>query len=283
MFPLFRSLERDSGSAATLPQVWQAFKANGIRFHPGEVSMWVGPPGAGKSTAALNYILKAKRPTLYVSMDMGPMLVSRRVIAIETDQTLDKVREDMETDEGPARYSGVLQAVDHLYVTYPTRPDADSIAKSVMAFQEIHGLPPEILVIDNLMNLSSNAKDEWTGLRELAQVFHYIAVELSITVLLLHHINMGGLDLSYPAPENAIKGQISELPATILSFAKREALLLCTAVKNRHGKADHTGRNFFQLAYDEPKQIITDYIPPPPEPPKPKWVIQPSHDWGIKD
>lgn len=254
--------------------------------------MWVGPPGAGKSTLALNYVLKAKIPTLYVSMDMRPRLVTNRVCAIETNTPVSQVAQEMDTEEGMRKYAEVLQGIDHLYVTFPARPDADGVAKSLMAFQEMHGVPPPLLVIDNLMNMNSGAKDEWTGLRDLSQVFHYFATELDIAVNVLHHINLGGLDLSYPAPENAIKGQISELPATILSFAKRPALLLGCAVKNRHGKADHSGRDYWQLSYDEDRQIISDYVPEPvqaqPQPQR-SWNVKPvaeKPDWfarGVKD
>lgn len=287
MYKLFRSLDRESKKGGALPSVWPSFAEHGIKFFPSDLVMWAGPPGAGKSAAALNYALKAKLPTLYVSLDMGPRLVANRICAISTGDTVDQVEEAMRTPEGEARYRRVLEDVDHLYVTYPSRPTPEGIAKAQMAFMEIHGVPSSLMVIDNLMNMNSGAKDEWSGLRELSQAFHYFATELGITVLLLHHINVGGIDLSYPAPENYIKGQVSELPASIISFAKQEGKLLASAVKNRHGPADHTGKRYFTLGYDQTRQIISEYVPEVVKKPA-EWSIKKPpasgwHDWGIKD
>jgi len=279
MYKLFRSLEGDSADGSALPSVWPTFDRAGIRFYPGDLVQWVGPPGAGKSTAALNYALAAKVPTLYISMDMGPRLVANRVCAILTGDTTEKVSADILTEAGADRYSSVLQGVDHLYVDYPSRPTPEEIAKLQMAFQEIHGIPSQLMVVDNLMNMNSGQENEWAGFRDLSQAFHYIATELGIVVLLLHHINLGGLDLSYPAPLTSIKGQVSELPATILSFAKREGSLLYCAIKNRHGKSDPSGRSFQSLNYDEARQIISEPIPEAPKRPRTWTVAPPREDW----
>lgn len=217
--------------------------------------MIAGPPGAGKSALALNCAVKARVPTLYISCDMGPAAFVSRVAAIASGATT------AETREHPEKYQDVIEQVDHLYVTYPSRPSADDIARAQMAFIEVHGVPSDLMVIDNLMNLHSGAGDEWTGLRDLSQVMHYLANELQICVLVLHHINMGGLDLSYPAPLNYIKGQVTELPAVVLTGAKGEEALRVAAVKNRHGRADSSGKSYFSLDYDEERQILSD--PPP--------------------
>lgn len=230
----------------------------GINLIPGEVAMFAGPPGAGKSAIALNMAVKMEVPTLYVSCDMGPKAVARRVVAIKTNNSVNKVAAEWETPEGEEKNNSILQSVDHLYMTYPSRPSAESIARSQMAFMEMHGRPSDLMVIDNLMNLNAGAKDEYTGLRDLSQVFHYLATELQICVLLLHHVNLGGIDLSLPAPLNFIKGQVTELPALVVTFAKKEGELRGSPVKNRHGKSDSSGKTFFTLDYDEEKQILSD-------------------------
>lgn len=262
MYKLFRSLSRDSGdSGSALPYVWSTLKASGVSLFPGEMAMWAGPPGAGKSTAAINYALAAKVPTLYVAMDMPSRLMAARVGSILTKTPYRRVSEELSTSEGREKYGQILQGLDHLYVTYPSRPDAEGVARAQMAFQEIHGVPSTLMVIDNLMNMSTAAKDEYTGFRELSQVLHYFATELGIAVLLLHHINLGGIDVTAPVPLNYVKGQVSELPAHIITWAKRESHLLGCAVKNRHGKADPSGKTVFSLDYDEERQIISDPIP----------------------
>lgn len=243
--------------------------------------MIASAPGTGKSSLALNYAVKAKIPTLYVSCDMGRGLVSRRVAAILTGTPVNQVRSEMDTEEGRQKYLDVLSDVEHLYASYPSRPNAEGLVTQLLAFQEFYGLPPELLILDNLMNLNSGQESEWTGLRDLCQVLHWMATEYQICVLALHHLNLGGLDLESPAPINFIKGQVTELPGLVLTLAKG---LKVAAVKNRNGRADSTGKTFFYLDHDEEKQIITDPIPK--EAPQRIIAKRETPDWfarGVKD
>lgn len=261
MHALFRSLDRDDGvSGVALPQVWQAFTGAKVKMFPGDLIMWAGPPGSGKSTLALNYMIAAKVPTLYISSDMPPFLVSKRMCSIATQTDQDIVEEELKTPEGRLKYSRVLQDLSHIYVDYPARPDAESIARSQMAFMEIHGTPSPLMIVDNLMNLDSGNDNEWAGLRELSQVLKYFVNELQITIIVLHHTTLSGYS-GYPGPESSIMGKVVELPATILTIASRPGEMLIAPVKNRHGPADDSGKTYVPLAFDGPTQVISDKKP----------------------
>lgn len=252
---------------------------------PGDFCMWVGPPGAGKSSAALNYAIRSRVPTLYVSMDMGRKMISARVVSIHTGVPYSQVAEELDTPEGVDKYRPVLREVDHLYVTYPSRPTLDGLAKAQMAFMEVHGLPSDLMIVDNLMNMDSGMENENQGFRELCQGLHYFATQLQICVLALHHINIGGVNLELPASMGHVKGQVSELPASIITYAHPEGQMLGCPVKNRHGKADPTGRDYFTLSYDEVTQKICEYVPPIQVRQSQGWNITPP-DWlarGVKD
>ena len=230
--------------------------------------MLAGPPGAGKSTLALNYVLRAEVDTLYISSDMPSNLVIKRLLAMKTEQPMDVIDEELKTDQGYAKYSKVIRSIDHLYMDYPARPDAESVAKSIMATMEILGIPPPCVVIDNLMNLHSGHDNEWAGMRELAQVLKFFAKELDIVVIALHHTQTGVSDLSRPVPYSHIMGKISELPATILTLAGK---MLYSPVKNRHGKADASAKIVLPLDYDQERQIITD---------QKKEIVLPHNDYN---
>lgn len=240
--------------------------------------MIASPPGTGKSALALNYAVKAKVPTLYVSCDMGRGLVSRRVAAILSDTPVNVVRDEMETEEGQQKYMELLSTMDHLYASYPSRPNAEGLVTQLLAFQEFYGLPPDLLILDNLMNLNSGQENEWTGLRDLCQVLHWMATEFQVCVMVLHHLNLGGLDLDVPAPINFIKGQVTELPELVLTLAQG---LKVAVPKNRNGKADPSGKTWFLLDFEEDKQIIRDHV----EEPNPTWtpgISTVSTDWLAK-
>lgn len=259
MHKLFRSLTRNSSEAGVaLPFVFESFRDNDIKFFPGDLSMIAGPPGSGKSTLAMNYARKAKKDTLYISSDMPQTLFVKRLLQMELEEELSTVEKNLLTPDGFERYKKTLRSIDHLYMDYPARPDAESVAGSIMETIEILGTPPSLVVVDNLMNLDSGKENEWAGLRELAQVLKYMAKELDVHVQALHHTHIGVPDLSSPVPYSNIMGKIAELPSVILTVAKRPGQLLYAPVKNRYGRADATASIVLPLAYNEKHQIISD-------------------------
>jgi energy-coupling factor transporter ATP-binding protein EcfA2 len=273
MKSLFRGLTRSSVEAgAALPQVFQSFKDNGIKFLPGELVMFAGPPGAGKSALALNYLLGVEDDNLYISSDMAEHLLVWRLLSIKTGETEEQIDAGMKTTEGFDRYSKLLRSVDYMYTDYPARPDAETIASSIMQCMEVLGEPPPIVTLDNLMDVNTGNDNEWAAMRETAQVLKFIAKELDICVIALHHTQTGVSDLSRPVPMSHIMGKISELPATILTVAKRPGELLYAPVKNRHGKADASAKIVLSLDYDETTQRISD--------PTPKEVYQDYRHYG---
>lgn len=220
--------------------------------------MWAGPSGAGKSTACLNYVYGAKVPTLYVSCDMPPRLMLSRTAAIHTGTPERVIYEEMETPEGLAKWTAVLDEVDWVYTSYLSRPNGERLARAQMAFMEVHGVPSPLMVVDNLMNLSYKGEDEFKGLRDNLQVLHYLATELGIVVLVLHHINVGGIDLTRPAPIDSIKGKVDQLQATIITLASTPGELSFAVVKNRHGDADPSARTYSVLDFRGETQRVTD-------------------------
>lgn len=158
--------------------------------------------------------------------------------------------------------SGIAQNTEHLFISHASRPTPEAIAGYEMAFEEVWGHPPSLLVLDNAMNVATSGADEISGLRELSQVMHWLAGEKSLNALMLHHVNLsgGGNILTLPAPLNAIKGQVTELPALVCTVCADvpAGKLRFASVKNRHGKADPTGKTYLELDFDGPSGRISD-------------------------
>ena len=263
MIPAFRSLDRDTGAGEPLPAVFTTMDKHDFRLYRGELALWAGPPGGGKSALALAYSVAARVPTLYVSCDMGGHMTAVKLYSILTGTPNKQVELALRDPlrRGGIR-DGIAQNTEHLFISHASRPTPEAIASYEMAFEEIWGEPPHLLVLDNAMNVATSGADEISGLRELSQIMHWFAQEKEVAALMLHHVNLsgGGNILTQPAPLSAVKGQISELPALIgtICAAPAEGKLRFAAVKNRHGEADPTAKRYYELDFDGPSGRISD-------------------------
>jgi hypothetical protein len=118
----------------------------------------------------------------------------------------------------------------------------------------MHGAAPELIIIDNLLNVSTDAESEWNGMRSLMKSFHSLCRLSGSAVWILHHASEGSKPYECP-PKWAIQGKLAQLPELILSVGQRPAQaggveLGLACVKNRRGKADPTGETSTWFATD---------------------------------
>src|SRR5690606_6230409 len=221
--------------------------------------MTAGRPGGGKSIFALDHAIKAEVPTLYVSCDMSRFQLATRAASALTGDPISVVKENL-NGTGREKYRAALKKADHLFLALEKRPDAEALEDVLNAFHERWGIPPHLVVIDNLMNLLSGADNEWAGLREMSHVADFFAHELGACVHLLHHININDA-LDRPAPMNNVKGKVVELPSLILSVAKTDEEFRFAAVKNREGREDPMAQSYGRLRLDPQTLTLSDLTP----------------------
>lgn len=259
MLSLHRSLDGDLSAGEALPAVYQAFEDHDVRFHRSTVAMTVGRPGGGKSILALDHAIKCGVPTLYISCDMSRFQLAARAAAALTGDSIATVKENLGSD-GREKYRAALKKADHLFLALEKRPDVAALEDTLNAFFERWGIPPYLVVVDNLVNLFSDAGDEWAGLREMSHVMDFFAHELGACVHVLHHVNLSD-SLDRPGGMNAVKGKVVELPSLILSVAKTDKEFRFSAVKNREGREDPMAQSYGTLALDNATLSLSD--PPP--------------------
>jgi predicted ATP-dependent serine protease len=109
----------------------------------------------------------------------------------------------------------------------------------IKAYVELYGIAPELIVIDNLMNVAAETDNEWAGLRAIMMELHDMARKTEACVLVLHHVSEQSEYGSpmMPPPRRAIHGKVSQLPALILTlgYDPSQGLLRIASVKNRFG------------------------------------------------
>lgn len=216
--------------------------------------MIAGPPGAGKSTLALAFAVAARVPTLYLSADTHAHTMSLRLLAMLTGWQQQQIEPLMDNREWA---SGLLQNTDHIMWAFDSAPSFKDIEAEIEAFNERMGRYPELIVIDNAVDVSLDGMDEYGGLRFLFRELKWWARETGAAVIVCHHTSEAANSDPCP-PRSALHGKVAQTPALILTVGGTVPLLAVCPVKNRYGPADPTGHEAIWLSYDPASMQIKD-------------------------
>ena len=248
MLNLNRAWRGSNTNATPLPDVWADLAKKQIKFRRGQVCMVAAAPNAGKSMFALIYAVKAKVPTLFFSADTDTATVMMRAASHLSGHEQLLVESNLLSNRH--YYDKYLSEMESIQFVFDSSPSLDDIELEIKAYVELFGIPPELIVVDNLMNVVSESDNEWAGLRAIMVEFHDMARKTEACVLVLHHVSEQSEygKTTEPPARRAIHGKVSQLPALIitLGFDPHNSILKVAAVKNRFGPhtadgSDHIG------------------------------------------
>ena len=91
----------------------------------------------------------------------------------------------------------------------------------------------------------------------------YLARDTNACVLVLHHTKEGFS--GFPCqPRAALQGMVSQIPAMVLTVGQMvqgaDTYLCVAPVKNRYGKADHTGNTYVSLLFEPASMYLEDIL-----------------------
>ena len=260
MLSLTRAWSGVTTKAAPLPDVWKALKDKQIRFRRGQLTMVAAAPNAGKSMFALVYAMKAEVPTLFFSEDTDITTVMIRAASHLSGHAQITVESNLTTKS--TYYDEYFEKSKHIQWVFDSSPSLDDIELEVKAYQELNGLPPQLIVVDNLMNVAAETDNEWAGLRAIMMELHDLARNTEACVLVLHHVSEASEygDGSMPPPRRSIHGKVSQLPSLMLTlgYDPLGKLLKVAAVKNRFGPNSADGKSNVPLSANYAVCQITD-------------------------
>lgn len=237
MLNLNRAWRGSNINAKPLPDVWKLLANKNIRFRRGQVCMVAAAPNAGKSMFALIYAIKAGVSTLFFSADTDTATVMMRAASHLSGHGQSLVETNLNSNRH--YYDKHLDNMSNIQFVFDSSPSLDDLELEIKAYVELFGIPPELIVIDNLMNVAAETDNEWAGLRAIMVDLHDMARKTEACVLVLHHVSeqseYGRTD--NPPPRRSIHGKVSQLPAMILTlgYDPFNHILKVAAVKNRFG------------------------------------------------
>lgn len=237
MINLSRAWSGTHSKATPLPEVWESLNAKQIRFRRGQVCMVAAAPNAGKSMFAMVYAIKAQVPTLFFSADTDVATVMMRTAAHLSGHTQLAVENNLHNNSHA--YDRHFNRIDHIKWVFDSSPSLDDIELEIKAYIELYGVAPELIVIDNLMNVAAETDNEWAGLRAIMMELHDMARKTEACVMVLHHVSEQSEygSVTKPPARRAIHGKVSQLPSLILTlgYDPQGAELRVAPVKNRFG------------------------------------------------
>jgi KaiC/GvpD/RAD55 family RecA-like ATPase len=232
-----------SPTAEPLPDVFTPLREAGIRPRRGTVTMFAGTPGSMKTFMVLYMLARMGLPTLFFSADTDSKTITKRAAAMLTGDTQDSVEASLRTDGGASFYADELERLSMIRWVFESDPTYRDLELETMAFAEAHGRYPEVIVVDNLMNVVGQNEDEWGSMRDTTKAFKRLVRFTDAALFVLHHMAERRTDNTSPAPRSDLQGKVSQLPETILSLAfDGTSELKVAPVKNRFGPADATAR-----------------------------------------
>ena len=230
-------------------------------FRRGQVTMIAAQPNGGKSMFTLAYLVKAKVPALYMSADTDEWTTVIRGVAMLTGRKQREIETELLDPEIRGFYDDYLSSLDVIRFSFETDPTYLDIYEEVLAYYEVMGEYPEVVVVDNLMNVVGDNQDEWASMRESFKFLKRLGRETQAAVLVLHHVQeSSSINPMYPAPRWAIQGKVNQLPEVIytLAFQPMEGNLLIACVKNRQEKHDPSGKTYQRLVVDAASMQLVD-------------------------
>jgi hypothetical protein len=237
--------------------------------------MIAGWPGAFKSTLALNFLtrwaMKDDFVALYVAADSDEHTFGKRCAAIMSGDPMTKI-DPLPTEADPNPYNPLRAGDYDQYLRQLSNVHCEwraltigQIEERMHAIKQMHGKTPDLVIVDNLMNMVDNPTD-YSGQMTWCRNLDDLAKSAQCHVMILHHTHESSQDKEEPAepqPRWEIHGKVSQFPRLILTLAtggsnSREAYLMIACVKNTVGPDDRTGRTYTGYIIDTPSARVSE-------------------------
>lgn len=235
-------------------------------FRRGQTALIASDPNNGKSAVGLWACIRWAQQglrVLYFAADTDEFTTWKRAAATVTGQPQSYV-----TGMPNRQVSAALNVLGgRLSFSFETDPTYEHIQEEVVAFWELWGVYPDVIVIDNLMDVIGDNEDEYGGMRDHTRAFKRLARTTDSLVLYLHHCNeeeqkgkAADRVPDHPPARSKITGKVSqkaELVFTLL-YDDQAGILKIAVVKNRDGMKDKNGLIYLSIRADFDRMQLYD-------------------------
>jgi len=197
-------------------------------------------PGVGKSVMGLRITFTMRVPSLYLACDSDEdeMLVR----TVQMGQNLDQETAERQIAEGGILARQVFEEVDYVRFDFPGNPDIEEIVERTRAFAEASGEWPQLIVVDNLMDVAWDDGTEREGHNSVMSRLGELARAARAAVLVLAHVTGQYEDGNQTIPLSGLMNKIGKKPRMVLTICNgSDRQVWVSVLKNRRGNADPSG------------------------------------------
>lgn len=217
--------------------------SNEVFIRRGQLTLVSAASGVGKSAVVQAIIQRGddnggRNSALYFSADTDETTMWIRSACIATGWDSSGIEQMIRSENTAGLDAEVAKATSHMAFVYNTSPTDADVHREVEAYSVKHGVYPEIIVIDNLMNLYAGDGDEFAALQGNCDFLHELARETKAAVIALHHVTGDYSNGDKPVPRSGLRGKIDKTPEVVLTLYRLNHRLFICPVKNRNGRAD---------------------------------------------
>lgn len=262
MLSAARSL-RQAATTDPLPQLdaLRALNQDGVVVRRGELVMITAIPNAGKSLFVLWWIASLNLRTLCFSADNSVHTTLTRLLSWKTGIPRRDIEADLDDEETgqvlEQHYMDQLKD-SNIEFCFDGSLTMDQITQELSAYVELYDEWPEVIVIDNLINVEGTGDHQ--GQNGILSELHWLARMSGATVFVLHHMSQAqekpgkSPDPTMPRGSNFVQNKVTHYPDLVLSVAadSQQGLFRIAAVKVRGEKNDPSAIDPYLLWVDFP-------------------------------
>lgn len=164
-------------------------------FHPGQLIIVAARPAVGKSTIALDFArhaaVKANKPTIFFSLEMGRAEIAMRLLSAESNIYLQNMRKGNIGDNEWARLAQVRGQINDAPLYIDDSPNLTLVEIRAKCRRLAQRVGLKMVVIDYIQLMTSGKKVEsrQQEVSEFSRALKLLAKELQVPVIALSQLN----------------------------------------------------------------------------------------------
>lgn len=243
-----RALRAGGQSGTPLPDVFAPLTAAKVVMRLGQMVLVASAPNVGKSPFALNLAYHSGLRAFYVSADTDAFTQYVRLISLAAGIAIEDI------EKAPEEFSQYARMVGKIQFNFDASPSTEDIDDELLAYAQVWGDWPQIIIVDNLSNIYTGADDRWVALEKALDYLHDLARKTGALIVVLHHVTGEHENGDSPVPLAGLRGKVSKIPELVLTLWRagdeNNPCMGVAIVKNRGGRADPSGRRAAILRWD---------------------------------